>query len=262
MIFHSYMIWLGIVPSSHIQLYVNLPIYHFFGKMGAKLKNNTYVTYVDSGKKCIYWFCVCVQWYLVNHRLLGPFIQSLPMILPVKATWSYHDPSWSIQLTWYVWDKSCHLKIAYRTHFHSFSSWLALIFGDWLPACSSYPMGPSLQQARSPRFFAAPGNKKNSGAYGVCQPGKVLRFRSTVASTILLIYGHMVNNMVINMVNIWGLQASNHHRIITTSSSISSKARTPVLDCVSQCAAVQCDCSKKEVRIRSWSTKFHTATVQ
>ena len=116
--------------------------------------------------------CVCVQWYLVNHRLLGPFIQSLPMILPVKATWSYHDPSWSIQLTWYVWDKSCHLKIAYRTHFHSFSSWLALIFGDWLPACSSYPMGPSLQQARSPRFFAAPGNKKTAGRMAYVNLGR------------------------------------------------------------------------------------------
>ena len=148
---------------------------------------------------------------------------------------------------------------------HSFSQLFFMACLDiWWLASSMFQLSHGALAAASTKssFFCSAWKQKNSGAYGVCQPGKVLRFRSTVASTILLIYGHMVNNMVINMVNIWGLQASNHHRIITTSSSISSKARTPVLDCVSQCAAVQCDCSKKEVRIRSWSTKFHTATVQ
>ena len=212
--------------------------------MGAKLKN-TYVTYVDSGKKCIFWFlCVCA---VIIWSTIGCLFHSSKVFQWFCPFLSDLELSWSIMV--YPINLVCLRQImSFKNRLsHSFSQLFFLARLDiWWLGSSMFQLshaGALAAASTKSSCFCSAWKQKNSGALRMsCNLG-----RSSVSDQPYAARG---------------LQASNHHRIITTSSSISSKARTPVLDCVSQCAAVQCDCSKKEVRIRSWSTKFHTATVQ
>ena len=151
--------------------------------MGAKLKN-TYVTYVDSGKNVFSDFCVCA---VIIWSTIGCLVHSSKVFQWFCPFLSDLELSWSIMV--YPINLVCLRQImSFKNRLsHSFSQLFFLARLDiwWLGSSMfqlSHAGALAAASTKSSCFCSAWKQKKQRGPAYVLQPGKVLRFRSTVCS--------------------------------------------------------------------------------